>query len=106
MEGDLLAAQEERVAQIAVKAAAALLATADARAAALANTASEAAKVLAATTSQDLQYIKADISEIKNRLDNRYVNVDQFAPVKNIAYALVACMVPVIGTLLTLLFKK
>lgn len=45
---------------------------------------------------EKIDTIKADVSEIKQKLENNYVTKDQFTPVKNIVYGLV-------GTLLTAL---
>ena len=38
----------------------------------------------------DLDYIKRDIGEIKERLNRQYVTQDQFEPIKRIVYGLVS----------------
>ena len=38
----------------------------------------------------DLDYIKRDIGEIKERLNRQYVTQDQFDPIKRIVYGLVS----------------
>lgn len=99
--------------------------------------AASAAATIAASTSKDLEYIKKDISEtkadvkeIKDKLDNEYVNKeefrkveqeianiivyrtnfvtkDQFSVVKSIVYGMVTLiLVSVVGGLMALLIQK
>lgn len=56
--------------------------------------------------SNDLKYIREDITEIKKKLDNNYVTIDQFAPVRNVVYGLVGILgVATIGAILNLILK-
>lgn len=51
----------------------------------------------------DISYIKRDISEIKTKLEKQFVTVDQFTPVRNIAYGLVTIILfAVVGALVGL----
>jgi hypothetical protein len=53
---------------------------------------------------QDMAYIKTDIKDIKDKLDNKYVTKDEFSTVKAITYGLVTLiMIAVVGGLMTLL---
>ena len=79
----------EIIVTIAAKAAAEVVARAAAAALEVSSTAAQAAHTLAETTRLDLAYIKADIREIKNRLDNKYVSLDVFDPVRKLVYGLV-----------------
>lgn len=50
-----------------------------------------------------LKYIQRDIAEINKKLDDKYVTKDQFDPVKNIVYGLVAIiLIAVAGALVAL----
>jgi len=57
----------------------------------------------------ELKYIRRDLDEIKanfNLLSKRYVTKDEFAPVKNIVYGLVALILTaVVGALITLVVR-
>ena len=37
----------------------------------------------------ELRYIRRDLDDIKNKLDDHYVTSEEFAPIKNIVYGLV-----------------
>lgn len=51
-----------------------------------------------------IKYIQRDIAEINVKLDDKYVTKDQFDPVKNIVYGLVALiLVAVVGALVALI---
>ena len=54
-----------------------------------------------------IQYIRRDIAEINQKLDDKYVTKDEFDPVKKLVYGMVAIiLVAVIGALLTLVLRK
>lgn len=92
--------------RIAAEAAANVVATASAAAIAVSTTAANAAHELATKTSLDLQYIKTDLSEIKSRLDNKFVSVETFTPIKQLVYGLVTLiLVAVVGGLLDLILR-
>src|SRR5664280_2439331 len=70
-------------------------------------TAAHAANALAESTKIDLGYIKEAIEEIKVRLDNKYVTLELFAPIKALVYGQVALiLVAVIGGLLAMVLRK
>ena len=51
----------------------------------------------------DLKYIQNDISEIKTKLDQKYVTKEEFDPVKKIVYGLVSLiLIAVVGALIAL----
>lgn len=55
---------------------------------------------------QDISETKTMVRELSKRLDERFVTVDQFAPVKTVVYGLVALILSaVIGGLITLVIK-
>ena len=69
--------------------------------------AAHAANSLAEATKIDLGYIKEAIEEIKIRLDNKYVTLELFAPIKALVYGQVALvLIGVVGGLLTLVLRK
>lgn len=50
-----------------------------------------------------IKYIQRDIAEINTKLDDKYVTKDQFDPVRNIVYGLVAViLLAVVGALIAL----
>jgi hypothetical protein len=54
-----------------------------------------------------MQYIKADLKEIKDRLANKYVTCDVFDPIRNLVYGLVGLiLVAVVGGVLAMVLKK
>jgi hypothetical protein len=56
---------------------------------------------------RDLKYIKEQIGEIKDKMEHSYVTVDQFEPVKRIAYGVVGLiLIAVVGSLMTLVINK
>jgi hypothetical protein len=56
--------------------------------------------------SQTMEYIQKDISEIKTKLDNKYVSKEEFATVKSIVYGLVSLiLIAVVGAGISILFK-
>jgi ABC-type phosphate transport system permease subunit len=69
----------------------------------------EFAKSSASTTSalallsQDMNYVRKDLSEVKERMEKSFVTSAEFNPVRNIVYGLVAIiLVTVIGAILAL----
>jgi len=55
---------------------------------------------------QTLDYIKQDIKEIKDKLDNKYVTKEEFSTVKTIAYSLVSVVcLAALGSVMALIFK-
>lgn len=75
-------------------------------AAELAKTASLNA-VESAKVSTNIDFIKADISDIKNKLDNKYVTMEAFAPVRNIVYGLMATLgLATLASIFRLIFIK
>lgn len=54
---------------------------------------------------KDISYMQRDLSEIKGKLDRDYVTVDQFTPVRNIVYGLVATLgLATLGAIFKLIF--
>lgn len=54
----------------------------------------------------EMTTVKADVKDIKEKLEKDYVSQDQFTPVKNIAYGLVSTiLLAVIGALTALVLK-
>ena len=93
--------------KIAKLAAAEILAIAGAAAAQLSDTAAAAARTLAETTRVDLEYIKKDLQEIKDRLDSKFVTAEAFDPIRRLVYGQVALMLGAIMLgLLTLVLRK
>jgi cell division septum initiation protein DivIVA len=55
---------------------------------------------------QDMQYIKTDIKEIKDKLDNKYVTKEEFSIVRSLVFGLVALILTAfVGGLVFLVFK-
>jgi len=82
--------RDDEMKQIARAAASEVVSTAHAAAGLLAATAAQAAQALSESTRIDLGYIKKELEEIKIRLDNKFVSVEAFAPIKAVVYGLVA----------------
>lgn len=56
--------------------------------------------------SQTMSYIQADIKDIKEKLDNKYVTVESFSTVRNIVYGMVSLiLVSFAGALITLVIR-
>jgi hypothetical protein len=54
-----------------------------------------------------IKYIQRDIAEIKEKLDDKYVTKDEFLPVKNIVYGMVAIiLIAVLGGLIALIINS
>jgi len=65
------------------------------------------AATIAAAVGVDIKYIKAEITEIKQKLDCQYVTQMEFKPVKTIVYGLVSLILTgVVGALLALVIVK
>lgn len=88
--------QEEKIKKVAKEAAKELL-----------DVATVAASTLATATSLDISYIKKDINEIKVMLDNKYVLLSDFKPIKQLVYGFVGMMlIAVVGAIIALVIKK
>lgn len=79
------------VAAEAVKVAQGVAAQAVETATKVAEIASETSKSMV-VFAKDIEYIKLDVKDIKDKLDNKYVTVEAFAPVRNIVYGLMATL--------------
>lgn len=70
-------------------------------------TIAEAATAAQSVVNIDIGYIKGDVKEIKEMLNNKYITKEAFGPVKLIAYGLVSfVMVAVLGSLMALVLIK
>ena len=100
-------AAAEKVVRVAGAAERERLQTAADAAAQLTLTASHTANALSEATKIDLQYIKDDLKEIKLRLDNKFVSLEIFEPVRRLVYGQVALiLIAVVGGLLTMIIRK
>lgn len=64
-------------------------------------------KVKLALMQQDLAYIKANIDDIKDKMENNYVTQEEFKPIRNIVYGMVTLILTgVVGALLALIIKQ
>lgn len=62
--------------------------------------------VQAAVMANDISYIKAEVTEIKNKLEADYVTRQELDPIKKIVYGIVALVLTaVVGGVLALVFK-
>ncbi len=97
----------DHVAQAAARAAADLVSTAAAAAAQVSATAASAAHSLAQENRMDLGYIKRDLEQIKTRLDNKFVSIEAFEPIRKLVHGVVALiLVAVVGGLLALVIRQ
>jgi Cu/Ag efflux protein CusF len=97
----------EKVLKVAAAESASRLATAAAAADQLTLTAAHAAQSLSEATKIDLGYIREELQEIKTRLDNKYVTLELFSPIKALVYGQVALiLIGVVGGLLALVLRK
>lgn len=54
----------------------------------------------------DISYIKRDVADIKDKLENNYVSKDEFTPVRNIVYGLVGILgIATVGAILKLILR-
>jgi hypothetical protein len=98
----------------ATAATTAITEAADRAAAIVAKAASDAATTVANAAvaanqllNNDIGYIKQDIKEIKEKLDNKYVTVESFDPVRRVVYGLVGVvLVAVAGALIALVIRN
>lgn len=97
----------KKVLDVATAESAARIATAAAAADQLTLTAAHAAQTLSEATRVDLGYIREELKEIKCRLDNKYVTLELFDPIRRIVYGQVALvLIAVIGGLLAMVLRK
>lgn len=83
-----------------------LLAKSAETAAALIKDARQSTTESLAVLMNDISYIKRDIGEIKDKLENNYVSKDEFTPVRNIVYGLVGILgIATVGAILKLILK-
>jgi len=60
-------------------------------------------EISAAVVAMDIKFIKDDIAEIKNKLDNQYVTQTEFRPVRQVVYGMVSIiLITVAGALIAL----
>lgn len=56
---------------------------------------------------KDIEFIKTEVVEIKEKLEKNYVTEDEFDPIRKIVYGLVGLiLVAVVGALVTLVIKQ
>lgn len=54
----------------------------------------------------DISYIRGDIKEIKEKLENKYVTIEQFLPVQRIVYGLIGVFgLAVLGAITKIILK-
>ena len=96
-----------RVAVAAARAAAEIVSTAAVAASHVAATAANAATALADSTRVELRNIKEDLQEIKLRLDNKFVSIEAFDPVRKLVHGMVALiLIAVVGAILALVIRQ
>lgn len=55
----------------------------------------------------DIGYIKRDLAEIKNKMENNYVTRDEFTPVRNIVYGMAGLiLIGFVGAIISLVIKS
>ncbi len=60
-----------------------------------------------AVLQKDVEFIKINVSEMKDKMEKDYVTQDEFKPVKNIVYGLVGLILTsVVGALIALVLKQ
>ena len=56
---------------------------------------------------KDVEFIKINVSEMKEKMEKDYVTQDEFKPVKNIVYGVVGLLLTsVVGALIALVLKQ
>jgi len=56
---------------------------------------------------KDITYIKGEVTDIKNKLEESYVTKDEFDPIKKVVYGLVGLILTgVVGALLALVIDR
>lgn len=64
-------------------------------------------KVKLAVIQKDLEYIKANVDDIKHKMEQDYVTQEEFKPIRNIVYGMVSIVLTgVVGALLALIIKQ
>lgn len=64
-------------------------------------------KVKLALIQQDLTYIKANVDDIKDKMENNYVTQEEFKPIKKFVDIIQGLIITgVVGALLALIIKK
>lgn len=64
-------------------------------------------KTSIALIAKDIEYIKTDVKDIKDKLESHYVTNEEFDPIKKIVYGIVALVLTgVVGALLALVIRK
>jgi len=60
-----------------------------------------------ALVGQDINFIKSEISEIKNNIDDKYVTRIEFTPIARTVYGMVSViLLAVIGAIMTLILRS
>jgi hypothetical protein len=96
----------ERVARLAARDAAEMVNAAAMTAHQVTSSAAAAAKGLAEATRGDVRHMQIALDEIKLKLDNKYVTVEAFQPVKSLVYGMVGTiLVAVVGALVALVLR-
>lgn len=99
--------RDDDLRQVAVMAAAEVIKTATETAASLAQSALQESRMQTQSMKTDLEYIKADISKINEKLDNKYVTTEAFEPVRRVVYGLTALILTtVFVAVLTLVIRQ
>lgn len=64
-------------------------------------------KVKLAVIQKDLEYIKANVDDIKHKMEQDYVTQEEFKPIRNIVYGTITLILTgVVGALLTLVIRQ
>ena len=67
----------------------------------------EDSETTVALIAKDVEYIKKDVGDIKERLEKSYVTREEFDPIKKLVYGIVGLVLTgVVGALLTLIIRK
>jgi len=60
-----------------------------------------------AEIARDVGYVRGKVESIERLVQDKYVTIDQFSPVRNIVYGMVGLiLIAVIGALITLVIRK
>ena len=64
-------------------------------------------KIKLAVMARDVKYIRGEVKEIKERLDDQYVTKTEFDPIKKVVYGIIALILTaVVGALVGLVLIK
>ena len=67
----------------------------------------EDSETTVALIAKDVEYIKKDVGDVKERLEKSYVTREEFDPIKKLVYGIVGLVLTgVVGALLTLIIRK